>query len=141
MQSALFPVGDERLNVAGKPAVVLERIEGEEGPNYSPPTRQLPANYLPTEASDAYVETAAAGARLVAMNHVSAMGLEELHYREPPWLTNLAAWKTELDMALRPQRKPRHSRLSSGRDRAPSRLQPTVRRSPTWICAVPSTPM
>ncbi len=65
-----------------------KRIEGEEGPNYSP-----------TEASDAYVETAAAMARLVAMIHVSAMGLEELDYREPPWLTNLASWKTELDMA------------------------------------------
>ena len=27
------------------------------------------------------------------------MGLEELDYREPPWLSNLASWTTELDMA------------------------------------------
>ena len=88
VQRALLPAGEERLTVGGQPAVVLERIEGEEGPNYSP-----------TKASDAYIETAAAMARLVAKMHVAAMGLEELDYREPPWLTNLASWKTELDMA------------------------------------------
>ncbi|MYD98413.1 MAG: phosphotransferase [Gammaproteobacteria bacterium] len=88
VQRALVPAADERLTVGGQPAVVLERIEGEEGPNY-----------VPTKVSDTYVETAAAVARLVAKMQVSAMGLEELDYREPPWLSNLASWKTELDMA------------------------------------------
>ena len=93
VQRAVIPAADERLIVAGRPAVVLERIEGEDGPNY-----------LPSGATAAYLETAAAMARHVAMIHVSAMGLEELDYREQPWLTNLASWKTELDMAKADER-------------------------------------
>lgn len=86
--NVLLAAVDERLTVAGKPAVVLERLEGQEGPNYSP-----------TKATAAYIETAAAMARLVAKIHVGAMGLEHLAYRELPWLTNLSSWKTELDMS------------------------------------------
>ena len=93
VQRVLVPAADEYLTVAGQPAAMLERIKGEAGPNY-----------VPTKATDAYTETAAAMARLVAKIHVSAMGLEQLDYREPPWLTNLASWKTELDMSKADER-------------------------------------
>lgn len=79
---------DERLTVAGHPAVVLQRLQGEDGPNY-----------MPTKATPSYIETAAAMARLVARIHVGALGLEDLAYREAPWLTNLASWRTELNMS------------------------------------------
>ncbi|MDE0693650.1 MAG: phosphotransferase [Gammaproteobacteria bacterium] len=88
VQNVLIAGADERLTVAGHPAVVLERLPGEEGPNYAP-----------TKATPSYIETAAAMARLVARIHVGAMGLEDLAYREAPWLTNLGSWKTELDMS------------------------------------------
>ena len=88
VQNVLVADADERLTVAGHPAVVLERLEGKEGPNYSP-----------TTASAAYIETAAAMTRLVARIHVGTLGLEDLAYRELPWLTNLASWKTELHMS------------------------------------------
>ncbi len=88
VQNVLVAEADERLTVAGHPAVVLERLPDEEGPNYAP-----------TKATPSYIETAAAMARLVARIHVGAMGLEDLAYREAPWLTNLGSWKTELEMS------------------------------------------
>ena len=88
VQNVLVAEADERLTVAGHPAVVLQRPQGEEGPNY-----------MPTKATPSYIEIAAAMARLVARIHVGALGLEDLAYREAPWLTNLASWRTELNMS------------------------------------------
>ena len=87
LETIRLPVGDEPLHVAGQPACLLERAEGNEGPNYTP-----------VKVTDAYAETAANMARLVAQVHVSALGLEHLDYREPPWLTSLATWKPELSV-------------------------------------------
>ena len=87
IETPLLPVGDEPLNVAGRLARVFKRAEGNEGPNYTP-----------VKVTDAYAETAANMARLVAQVHVSALGLERLDYREPPWLASLAAWKRELSV-------------------------------------------
>lgn len=87
LETIRLPVGDEPLHVGGQPACVLERAEGNEGPNY-----------VPVNVTDAYAETAANMARLVAQVHVSALGLERLDYREPPWLASLATWKPELSV-------------------------------------------
>ena len=88
VQNVLVAEAHERLTVAGHPAVVLQRLQGEDGPNY-----------MPAKATPSYIETAAAMARLVARIHVGALGLEDLAYREAPWLTNLASWRTELNMS------------------------------------------
>ena len=87
LETVLVPAGDARLTVAGQPAVVFERAKGKEGPNYTP-----------VKVTDAYAETAADMARLVAKVHVGALGLEHLAYREASWLESLAAWKPELDI-------------------------------------------
>ena len=84
----VVPEADGQLVVDGRPACVLQRMPGTEGPNY-----------LPRTFKESYARTAVDMAGLIAKVHVCAIGLDDLDYREPAWLSNLQSWKPMLDMA------------------------------------------
>ena len=84
----LLPAAGETLVINGRPAAVLERHEGQPGPNY-----------MPTRVTANYAALAEDMARTVATMHVSALGLEALEYRETTWLENLGTFTRDLDFS------------------------------------------
>lgn len=101
-----------RFAIDGRPACMLTQLAGEEGPNYMPATLK-----------ESYVETAADMAGLIAKVHVCAIGLQDLDYREPAWLSNLQSWKPMLDMAKMRGEGERASAIVQRIDAAAARLR------------------
>ncbi len=91
---------------------MLTQLAGEEGPNY-----------LPATLKESYAETAADMAGLIAKVHVCAIGLQDLEYREPAWLSNLQSWKPMLDIAKMGGEGDRASAIVQSIDAAAARLR------------------
>ena len=89
--AVIVPEEGRSLEVDGRPASVVQRLDGSPGPNY-----------MPVRPSDTYAALAEDISRIAATIHVSvirAMGLEGLDYRETTWLDNLASWTRDLDFS------------------------------------------
>ena len=86
--TVIVPEEGRSLEVDGRPASVVQRLDGSPGPNY-----------MPVRPSDTYAALAEDISRIAATIHVSAMGLESLGYRETTWLENLQSWTQGLDFS------------------------------------------
>ena len=86
--AVIVPAVGVALEIEGRPAAVVQRLEGSPGPNY-----------MPIRPSDTYAALAEDISRIAATIHVGAMGLESLDYRETTWLENLESWTKGLDFS------------------------------------------
>lgn len=84
--AVIVPEEGAGLEIDGRPAVVVQRLDGSPGPND-----------MPIRPSATYASLASDISRIAATIHVSAMGLEGLDYRETTWLRNLESWTQGLD--------------------------------------------
>lgn len=84
----IVPEEGAGLEIDGRPASVVQRLDGSLGPNY-----------MPVRPSATYAALAEDISRIAATIHISAMGLESLDYRETTWLKSLESWTEGLDFS------------------------------------------